>query len=93
MEDTINPRLLEAGADCSRVLVIDESIDCLSMADERLVRAIKEAGAKMVVSDPIQACLGADVYATDKRNQSGAEAVRKYCGRIRVCVSPYRSHK
>lgn len=31
MEDTIKPRLLEAGADCNRVLVIDESIYCLSM--------------------------------------------------------------
>lgn len=61
MEDTIKPRLLEAGADCNRVLVIDESIDCLSMTDERLVRAIKETGAKMVVLDPIQAYLGADV--------------------------------
>ena len=61
LEDTIKPRLLEAGADCNRVLVIDESIDCLSMTDERLVRAIKETGAKMVVLDPIQAYLGADV--------------------------------
>lgn len=39
LEDTIKPRLLETGADCSRVLVIDESVDCLSMTDERLVRA------------------------------------------------------
>ena len=31
LEDTIKPRLLEAGADCNRVLVIDESVDCLSM--------------------------------------------------------------
>ena len=31
------------------------------MTDERLIRAIKETGAKMVVLDPIQAYLGADV--------------------------------
>lgn len=42
MENTIKPRLLEAGADCNRMLVIDESIDCLSMTDERLVQAVKE---------------------------------------------------
>lgn len=35
LEDTIKPRLLEVGADCNRVLVIDESFDCLSMTDER----------------------------------------------------------
>lgn len=34
---------------------------CGGMTDERLVRAIKETGAKMVVLDPIQAYLGADV--------------------------------
>ena len=35
LEDTIKPRLLEAGADCNRVLVIDESIDCLSIEWEK----------------------------------------------------------
>ena len=79
LEDTIKPRLLEAGADCNRVLVIDESIDCLSMTDERLVRAIKEAGAKMVVSDPIQACLGADV---DMYRTNEIRAVLKPFGNI-----------
>ena len=61
MEDTIKPQLLETGANCNRVLVIDESIDCLSMTDGRLVRAIKGTGVKMVVIDPIQTYLGADV--------------------------------
>lgn len=28
-----------------------------------------------------------------KRNQTSAEAVGKYCGRIRVCDCPYRSHE
>ena len=34
--DTIKPRLLAAGADCSRVLVIDDSDQPLTMADVRL---------------------------------------------------------
>jgi len=61
LEDTIKPRLVEAGADCSRILVIDESKEGLSMTDERLVRAIKETGARMVILDPIQAYLGSNV--------------------------------
>lgn len=61
LEDTIKPRLVQAGADCNRILVIDESQDGLSMTDERLVRAIQETGAKMVILDPIQAYLGADI--------------------------------
>ena len=79
LEDTIKPRLLEAGADCNRVLVIDESIDCLSMTDERLVRAIKETGAKMVVLDPIQAYLGADV---DMHRANEIRPVLKQLGNI-----------
>ena len=61
LEDTIKPRLLEAGADCSKIMVIDESQQELSMTDERLVMAIEEIGAKLVILDPIQAYLGADV--------------------------------
>ena len=79
LEDTIKPRLLEAGADCNRMLVIDESIDCLSMTDERLVRAIKETGAKMVVLDPIQAYLGADV---DMHRANEIRPVLKQLGNI-----------
>lgn len=61
LEDTVKPRLLEAGADCSRILVIDEKLEPLTMSDERLDAAIRETGAKLVILDPIQAYLGADV--------------------------------
>ena len=39
--DTIKPRLLAAGADCSKVLVIDDSEQPLTMLDERLEQAIR----------------------------------------------------
>lgn len=54
LEDTIKPRLLEANADCSRILVIDETEAELSMTDERLERAVRKTGAKFVILDPIQ---------------------------------------
>ncbi len=79
LEDTIKPRLLAAGADCSRVMVIDESLKSLTMTDERLVRAIKETGAKMVVLDPIQAYLGANV---DMHRANQIRAVLKRLARI-----------
>ena len=59
--DTIKPRLLHAGADCSKVMVIDDSEKALSMMDERLERAIADTGAKLVVLDPMQAYLGEKV--------------------------------
>jgi KaiC/GvpD/RAD55 family RecA-like ATPase len=61
LADTIKPRLLAAGADCSKVLVIDESERELSLCDERLELAIKKTGARMIVLDPMQAYLGGEI--------------------------------
>lgn len=61
LADTIKPRLEAAGADCSRVLVIDESQRELTLCDERLEQAVGQTGAKLIVLDPIQAYLGNDV--------------------------------
>ena len=61
LADTIRPRLDALDADCSRVLVIDESKKELSLSDERIKQAIEETGAKHIVLDPLQAYLGADV--------------------------------
>ena len=59
--DTIKPRLLSSDADCSKVLVIDDKDTPLTMRDVRLEQAIVETKAKLVVLDPIQGFLGADV--------------------------------
>ena len=59
--DTVKPRLIEAGADLDRVLVIDDSEVQLTLSDERIEKAIVENNARLVIIDPIQAYLGADV--------------------------------
>ena len=61
LADTIRPRLDALGADCSRVLVIDESKRELSLSDERIRQAMEETEAKLLVLDPLQAYLGAEV--------------------------------
>ncbi|OQB26106.1 MAG: DNA repair protein RadA [Firmicutes bacterium ADurb.Bin182] len=61
LADTIKPRLEASGADCSRVLVVDESDKELSLCDERLEQAVQETGAKLIVLDPLQAYLGDNV--------------------------------
>lgn len=58
LADTVKPRLELAGADCEKILVIDESDKSLSMADERLEEALAKTGAKVLILDPIQAYLG-----------------------------------
>jgi len=57
-EDTIKPRLISAGADCSNIAFIDESIQQLTLNDVRIENAIKETDARLVVIDPLQAYLG-----------------------------------
>ena len=60
--DTVKPRLLEAGADLDRVLVIDETgEDPLTLSDERIEKAIRQNKARLLIVDPIQAFLGAKV--------------------------------
>ena len=59
--DTVKPRLMEADADLERVLVIDDRDTPLTLADERIARAIRENNARLVIIDPVQAFLGADV--------------------------------
>ena len=56
--DTVKPRLMEAEADLDRVLVIDESKQELSLSDERIEKAIRQNGARLIILDPIQAYVG-----------------------------------
>ena len=59
--DTVKPRLVQSGADCGRVIVIDESEKELSLSDLRIEQAITLTGAKLFILDPLQAYLGAEV--------------------------------
>ena len=59
--DTVKPRLLSAEADLERVLVIDDAGNPLTLADERIENAIRENNARLVIIDPLQAFLGANV--------------------------------
>lgn len=81
--DTIKPRLVAAGADCSRVLVIDDSEKALTMSDDRLEEAIIATGAKLVVLDPVQAYLGAAV------DMHRANEVRPIMSRIGALADRY----
>lgn len=59
--DTVKPRLLSFGADLQRVLVIDDAENPLTLADDRIEKAIRENNARLMVIDPLQAFLGANV--------------------------------
>ena len=81
--DTIKPRLLAAGADCSRVLVIDDREQPLTMLDIRLEEAIVQTKARLVVLDPIQGFLGAEV------DMHRANEIRPLMTRVAVLAEKY----
>ena len=61
MGDTIKPRLMEAGADLSRVMVIDDTEEALTLSDDRIEKAVRQNQVRLVIIDPVQAFIGADV--------------------------------
>lgn len=79
LADTIKPRLESVNAECSHILVIDESKEELSMNDERIEEAIKLTNAKLVILDPIQAYIGANV---DMHRANEIRPVMAKLGRI-----------
>ena len=80
LEDTIKPRL---EADCTQIKVIDESEAALSMLDERIEKAIIEVGARVVILDPIQAYVGANI------NMNNANEVRNVMAQIGRIAEKY----
>ena len=90
LADTVKPRLEKAGADCERILIIDEGDKSLSMADERLEEAIIQTGARMLILDPIQAYLGGGMdmnranEARDMTKRLGTLAEKYKCAIILI---------
>lgn len=74
--DTVKPRLVEADADLDRVLVIDEAKQELSLSDERIERAIRQTGARLIILDPIQA------YVGEKTDMNKANEIRPIFRRL-----------
>lgn len=81
--DTIKPRLLSAGADCSRVMVIDDNDQALTMMDARLEEAIIKTNARLVVLDPIQGFMGTAV------DMHRANEIRPLMKRVAVRAEKY----
>lgn len=79
LADTVKPRLEQAGADCSKVLVIDETDKTLSMLDKRVEEALDSTGARLLIMDPIQAYLGGNM---DMNRANEAREMTKHLATI-----------
>ena len=80
LADTVKPRLELAGADCERILVIDEQLE----------KAIVQTKARMLILDPIQAYLGCGMdmnranEARDMTKKLGALAEKYQCAIVLI---------
>ncbi len=90
LADTIKPRLEAAGADCTKIMVIDDTEQSLSMQDNRIELALDQTHAKLLILDPIQAFLGDKVdmnranETRDVTKKLGALAERTGCAIVLI---------
>lgn len=61
VEDTVKPRMEQAGADCEKIAFISDSEDApLSLSDHRIEETIRLLGARLLIIDPLQAFFSQD---------------------------------
>lgn len=60
LADTVKPRLVTAGADCSRIAYIIDEDSPLTLEDNRIEKVIQQTNARLFILDPLQAYLSQD---------------------------------
>lgn len=83
LNDTIKPRLIMLGADCNKIYSVDESVSVLTMSDERIEQAIIQTNANVLILDPIQAYLGANI------DMHRANEVRPILKKLEIIAQKY----
>ena len=82
--DTIKPRLVAAGADCSKIAYIIDDNNELTFEDTRIEEVLAKTGARLLVIDPIQAFL-----VQDSDMQSAAR-MRTALGKLADVAAKYQ---
>lgn len=57
ISDTVKPRLIAAGADCSKIAYIVDDEMAITLDDSRIEETIRSTGARLLILDPIQSFL------------------------------------
>lgn len=83
LSDTIKPRLRAMNPDFSKIFVINEDMEGLTLSDERIEEAFKTCNPKLLIIDPLQAYLGANI------DMHRANAVRPVLSRIAILAEKY----
>ena len=70
--DTIKPRLESAGANCTRIKIINEEKRALTFDDPRLEQSILQENARLLILDPLSAYIGPTVSMNQANEVRGA---------------------
>ena len=83
INDTIKPRLEPMKPEFSRISIIDESQNGLDLSDERIEQMMSTLRPALMIFDPLQAYLGADV------DMHRANQIRPVLARIATLAEKY----
>lgn len=82
--DTIKPRLMAAGADCSKIAyIIDDNCE-LTFEDPRIDEVLAKTGARLLVIDPIQA------FLVQESDMQSAARMRTALGKLADVAAKYQ---
>lgn len=82
--DTIKPRLLSAGADCSKVAYIIDDDGSLNLEDTRIEETIAQTNARLFILDPLQS------YLTQDSDMQQMGRMRVILGKLAVIAAKYQ---
>ncbi len=82
--ETVKPRLKAAGADCSKIAYIIDRNSSLTLNDERIVNALKQTKARLLVLAPFQSFLlqNGDFHSIGR--------IRTILGNLALIAAEYR---
>lgn len=60
LADTVNPRPVSTGADCSRIAYIADEDSLLTLEDDSIDKVIQQTNSRLFIFDPLQAYLSQD---------------------------------
>ena len=82
--DTIKPRLMAAGADCSKVAYIIDEDGSLTLDDRRLEATIAQTHSRLLILDPIQSFLAQD------GDMQSAGRMRSVLGKLSMIAAKHK---
>lgn len=84
LADTVKPRLMDAGADCTRIAFIVDNGERLTLEDERIEKTLAATQARLLIIDPIQA------YLTQDYDMQNAIRMRTVLGGLTDIAGKYQ---